>query len=232
MTKVLMKSRMIVTGRFMALALVASMALLLTGCNPPNGWLRQQAINAKTDNDVPKAEGYLVRAVKQDDTDWKAMWLLGVIRNEQNRGLDAQMLLERSLTLRGHDAETPDINDALAESYYIQNQPASLSAMLQSAVEKYGGMRDYLRQAKYLGKVGDVDGARRGFQKAIKFAAKDDPMPYQVAADYYESAGDKAGAIEMLRHVYYISPGNGKVANRLRNYGIVPGPTVGLPPEE
>jgi Tfp pilus assembly protein PilF len=229
MTKDPMKNHLIVAGRMIA---VASLALLLTGCNPPNSLLRQQAINAMEDKDIVTAEQRLERAVKQDDTDWKAMWLLGVVRNEQHRGLDAQILLERSLTLRGHDAETADINDALAESLFIQNQPASLSAMLQTAVEDHGGMRDYLRQAKYLGKSGDADGARKGFQKAIKFAKKDDPMPYQVEADYFESVGDKAGAIEALRHVYYISPGNGKVANRLRNYGIVPGPTVGLPPEE
>lgn len=211
---------------------LAATTALLTGCNPPNSLLRQQAINAMEEKDITTAEKRLERAVRQDDTDWKSMWLLGVVRNEQNRPLDAQLLLERALTLRGKADETPDINDALAESLYLQNQPAALAAMLQKAVEDYGGMRDYLRQAKYLGKSGDADGARRGFQKAYKFADKKDPLPYLVAADYFDSVGDKAGAIEALRHVYYITPGNQKVCNRLRNYGIVPGPTIGLPPEE
>ena len=220
------------TNRLIVAGALLGTTMLLTGCNPPNSLLRQQAINAMEEKDTATAEKRLERAVRQDDTDWKAMWLLGVVRNQQNRPLDAQILLERSLTIRGHDAETADINDALAESLFLQNQPATLSAMLQKTVEDHGGMRDYLRQAKYLGKSGDPDGARKGFQKAIKFSKKDDPTAYQAAADYFESAGDKAGAIDALRHVYYITPGNGKVANRLRNYGIVPGPTVGLPPEE
>jgi len=224
--------RWIVAGRMTMVAALAGTTLMLGGCNPPNSLLRQQAINAMSEKDIATAEQRLERAVKQDDTDWKAMWLLGVVRNEQNRGLDAQILLERSLTIRGNHAETADINDALAQAIFLQNQPASLSAMLQKAVEDHGGMRDYLRQAKYLGKSGDPDGARRAFQKAIKFSEKGDPTAYQEAADYYKTIGDKASEITMLRHVHYLTPKNVKVGERLRNYGIVPGPTVGLPPEE
>ena len=55
------------------------------------------------------------------------MWLLGVVRNEQHRGLDAQILLERSLTLRGNHAETADINDALSRRLFAAQANSGLA---------------------------------------------------------------------------------------------------------
>lgn len=204
-----------------------------TGCQPPNALLRREGMDALNLNDVPQADQRFSQAVRQDDTDWKSQYYLGLVRLRQHRPLDAQLALEKALTLRPEDKyATPEILDALAESIFQQNQPANLTAMLQKAADDYGTVPDYLRQAKYLGKSGDVDGAKLAFRKALKFAPKDDPQPYIAMADFFESVGDTQGAITALRKAFYIMPRSQRLGERFRRYGIVPGPTVALEPSQ
>jgi tetratricopeptide (TPR) repeat protein len=102
--------------------------------------------------------------------------------------------------------------------------------MLNNANELYGGSNDFLRQANYLTKLGDMDQAKVAYQKAIHFAAQDDAEPWIAMAAFYELVGDKGNAIEALRHAHAINPANLSVADRLRHYGIVPGPAAGIQP--
>lgn len=215
-------------GQF-SLLCVAALAAILAGCGNP--YLRQQGINALHDNDVPRAEKNFAKAVSQDDTDWKAMYYLGVVRIKQNRPSEAQVLLERSLTLRPARAETVEILDALAEAIYMQDDPVMLTAMLQKACDDYGTVRDYTRQGKYLGKIGDPDGAKLAFRKAIRRSDFKDPEAFLALADYLESVGDTEGTILNLRYAYYLLPKAGRIEERFRRYGLVPGPTLALEPK-
>ncbi len=126
-------------------------ALAMTACQAPNSLLRQQGINALDANDVAQADNRFALAVKQDPTDWKSMYLLGKVRIMEGQPLEAQLLEEKAATLRPHEAETPDILDAEAEAIFLQNQPAALAAMLQSAADENGSVRDFLRQGKLPG---------------------------------------------------------------------------------
>ncbi|MCE9591402.1 MAG: hypothetical protein K8S99_12855 [Planctomycetes bacterium] len=216
-------------GSFASFLLVVGVAALLTGCSNP--YLRQQGINALEVNDIPRAETNFAKAVKQDDTDWRAMYYLGLVRNRQHRPSEAKVILERALTLAPSRPETTDILDELAESIYQQNEPPLLSAMLQKACEDYGTPRDYMRQGKYLGKIGDPDGAKVAFRKAIRRSNFKDPEPFLALADYLESVGDTEGTILNLRYAYYLLPNSGRIMERFRQYGLVPGPTLKLEPK-
>jgi tetratricopeptide (TPR) repeat protein len=224
-------SRIIATRT--AAALLALSLLAALGCQQPNALLRRDGMEALDLNDVPAADRKFTAAVQQHATDRKAQYYLGVVRLKQDRALDAQLAEEKALTLRPSDKKfTPLILDALAESLYKQDQRSALSAMLQKAADDYGTVPDYLRQAKYLGLIGDVDGAKLAYRKALKFAPKDDPSPYLAMADYFASVGDTQGAITALGKAYYISPRNERIAERFRRLGIVPGPTVAIKPSE
>lgn len=207
--------------------------LAAAGCETPSPMLRQQAIDALEVNDVKTADNRVSRALKQDEADWKALYLLGKVRIRQNRPVDAQLALEKSLTLRGQWPEAQDILDAMAEAIYMQNNPAALTAMLQKAADDYGGVRSYTRQGKYLGKIGDIDGAKLAFRKAMRFREKTDAEPFIQLAELLESVGDNKGAIENLKYAYFILPKSPRIEAKFRKLGIVPGPTVMVePPKE
>ncbi len=178
-----------------------------------------------------EADVRLSRIVAEDPTDWEAHYYLGLVRLEQNRPLDAELLLEQALRLRPDSPETAQILDALAEALFRQERTAALYAMLQEATQYYGTSHDYVRQAIYLGKSGDADGAVVAFRKAGQFAAPDDPSPYLAAADYYESIGNNPQAVIALRHALYIRPNDPAIGNRLRKHGVVPGPAAALAPQ-
>ena len=139
--------------------------------------------------------------------------------------------MEKALALRQDDPKiTPRILDRLAQAYYEQDRPENLTAFLARTAEFYGQPRDYLRQAKYLVKVGDVDSAKLAYRKAAYFAPSGDASPYIAIADFYISIDDQTNAATALRYGYYVNPKDGEVADRFRQLGLVPGPTQSLEP--
>lgn len=221
----------IITRYFWSLLAVAVAGVLVmtsSGCEP-NPLLRRQGMDALEVGDIDWADNRFSVAVRQDPTDWKSQYYLGRVRLEQDRAAEAQIHLEQALTLREDHPETSDILDVLAEALFRQAANARLYQLLHDATQNYGTLKDYLRQADYLAKTGDIDGAKVAFRKAARFADKDDATPYVAMADFYESIGNTDNAISALRRAYAITPGSRRLANRLREYGIVPGPTAGLP---
>ncbi len=217
--------------RLVVLALPGVMMLMsATGCEP-NRLLRRQGMDAVEAGDLDRADDRFTKAMRQDPTDWKSLYYLGKIRTEQGQLIEAQLLLDKALSLRGNHLETDDILDAMAEVLYRQEQKDRLHAMLKQAVEDRPTTRSYVRQAIYLHKMGDADGAKLAFQKAVRFSRADDPTPYLAMADFYESIGDRKAAATALRQAYGIDSSIPGLIERLRGYGIVPGPTAGLPPQ-
>lgn len=203
----------------------------LVACKTPNNFLRQQGITALERGDLAQAQQRFQTAAAQDPTDWKAQYYLGSVLLEQGQPLDAQLTLEKARSLRPAHAETPDILDKLAEAIYQQNRREALVVMLDEAASEFGAVRDFLRQGDYLARIGEVDLALIAYQKAVRFAVAGDPQPYLRKAAFHEQIGDSAGAIQALRHAYHAAPNDPAVAAKLRQFGIVPGPTVALPPE-
>lgn len=211
--------------------LLAAVMLPVAGCQRPSNFLRQDGMNAYADKNYELSHQKFSQAVNQRSDDWKSHYYLGMIALKQDRPLDAQLSLEKALSIRSEHLETPAILDGLAEALFVQSKFANLSAMLQEACDRYGKPEDYLRQGIYLGKSGDADGAKLAFKKAIRFAPKDDPSPFIALAEFYDSLGSSADALMALRQAYYIEPTNVRVKESIRKHGMVPGPTVAIEPQ-
>lgn len=215
----------------LAACLFTAAMLPMVGCQKPSMVLRQEGMNAYADKQYELSHQKFSKAVTQRSDDWKSYYYLGMIALKQDRPLDAQLSLEKALSIRPENLETGAILDGLAESLFVQSKFANLSAMLQEACDRYGRPDDYLRQGIYLGKSGDADGAKLAFKKAIRFSPKDDPSPFIALAEFYDSLGSSADALMALRQAYYIQPTNVRVRENIRKHGMVPGPTVAIEPQ-
>lgn len=200
--------------------------LLTTGCQTAVD-LRNQGVVALNRGQNELALEKLTLAVERDASSARNHYQLGRAYLALNRNVQAQYELEKAYALRPNDPElTPGILDNLAEALFRQDRIENLFAFLDKQVAENASTRDYLRQGEYLAKAGDPDAARLAFRKAAYFADKNDPEPYIAIADFYISIGDQPNAVTALRYANYVDNGNLEAAERLRRFGIVPGPTV------
>lgn len=209
---------------------VASMALASVGCET-NPILRERASMATARGDLVTAELNYRKAVERNPTDHKAQYGLGLTLLAMNKPMQAQIALEKAWSLKPNRSEfVPGVLDALAQAYEMQNRPEMLVNFLAEAVDRYGTTADYLRQAKYLIKIGDLDGAKLALRKAAYFAKKGDAKPYLVIADFYEQINDVPNAVTALRYAYFVDEDHPAIPDRFRRHGLVPGPTLKLEP--
>lgn len=205
------------------------------GCQTPyNSQLRESARLRMKEGNMDAAEALARQAVDQDASDWRAQKILGEACLQQAKWIDAQLHLEQALMMLPglNKAERPAILDGIAEAIHQQGRADALTGFLKQTAERYQTPRDYIRQAKYLAKLNDVDGSRLALRKAARLASKNNPEPYLLLADYYQSIGDSGRSLVSLRQAYYVAPYRKDIAQRLREGGIEPGPEAGLPPEE
>ncbi len=172
------------------------------------------------------------KAADRNSTDvashyWWATSLMNLSRFDE-----AQLPLEQAWAIASEKSEyLPRILDRLAEVYYQQERYEKLHAYLEEVTERYRHQtRDYQRQAYYLTKTGDLDGAKTAFIKAANFAQRGDATPYVALADFYESVNQPDHAKLVLRYAYAVNPDAANVGGRLRGYGVVLGPAAGLEP--
>ena len=212
------------------IALTVLPSLATVGCESAP-YLRQRGIEACQDARYERAEALLTRAVKLDPGVWQAHMVLGQVHLKRAKYLEAQHELELALSMNPSSDHTPEILDALAETLLGQGNAGALHALLGKACADYGTTRDYLRQARFLGRLGDLDNAKIALGKASHFAAPDDPDAQLALADFYESIGNEREAIQALRHALYIDPDNAVIQKRLRAHGVIPGPTAAISPK-
>ena len=204
------------THSLRATLFAAVAALMLVGCNtPPNQVLRLQAREAIEKKDYPRAEELMTLALQQDAADWKAHYYMGLVRLSQGRPLDARLHLENAYSLREDWPETPDVLDALAEAYWKEGDNEKLYNLLKMAGTRYGTTRDYLRQADFFSRSGDVDGAKEAYAKAAQFADPKDSSPHMKAAAFFEKIGDRKHAYIALQHAQQIEPQNRLIAAKM-----------------
>lgn len=210
--------------------MIGMLSLAMFGCHINNPTLRQKAIDALQDGDTARATKFYNKALSQIDSDWQAMLGIAHIQFKQGNWIEAQHGYEKVISLQPANMEVSKWLDRVAECLFKQGLSDRLQDMLLNANEQYGTSHDFLRQANYLTKLGDMDQAQIAYRKAVHFADVTDAEPWIAMAAFYELVGDRGNAIDALRHAYAINPANQSVADRLRHYGIVPGPTAGILP--
>ena len=192
---------------------------------------RERAVNAYDAGDYAAAEKKLNQVMAHHPDEYRSQYWLGRTYLKQDRPLDAQLALERALTLAPRESPmVGNIVEALAEAMYQQGRYDQLHAFLDKTATYYGQTRDYLREADYLLKTGDIDNAKVAYRKAAYFAKNGDATPYVAIAEFYERVGDVPSAVVSLRYGYYVDPTNQEVAAGLRKFGVVPGPTIASEP--
>lgn len=216
--------------RTIGLTLIFASITLLMGCSYPNYVHINHARKAMKSQDWVTAQRHLDIAMSQDSTDWEVQYFLGRVKLKQSEFLDAQLLFERAVTLRFDHRETADIYDGLAASVYAQQKTKQLREILDRATTEYGGTRDYARKAKFLAKIGDPDGAELALRTASRIANAKDPVPFIAAADFYEALGKRQETVTNLRRAYYLMPDDELLQDRLRKFGVEPGPNAGIKP--
>jgi len=229
--------------------LAAAMIVALAGCSLPNNIRRQQGYDAYRKGDVATAERKFGRNVEAESTDWKSHYFLGRIALERGDAAEAQRRFELAHVIRqrpshygitepARDRREPDapwpsrveMVDAIAEAIYRQGNEPELFSFLDRQIDRYAEPRDYVRKAEYLAKVGDHDGAVVAYRAAIRIDPEN-PRLYLALSEFFAGIGDRESAQRQLRHAYYLDRDNPRLADRLRSYGVVPGPTAALAPE-
>ncbi len=206
---------------------VLALAIFAGGCTTqPNSILRLHAKDAIDRREYTAADQKLATALGQDPADWKANYYMGLVRLAQQRPLDARLHLEVAYSLRDQDPETPDILDALADALHQEGANEKLDIMLKAATNRYGQPRDFYRQATFLTKQGDVDGAKAAYLKAVNVSRKDDITPHMKLADFYEGLGDRVSAMVALQQAQQIDPFNRTIAQRIQSLLVEPTPAA------
>jgi tetratricopeptide (TPR) repeat protein len=220
-------------NRLRHLVTLTGLALLTaTGSGCVTQTQRLEYAQKKMDaGDYAGADAELDAVFGADTSRWEALYLRGQLRMKQARYEDAQFLLERSAAIRFRHKETPRIYDLLAESLFQQRKLDELRSMLADTASRYATTGDFIRQGRYLSRIGDPDGAEVALRKAVSVSDLKDIQPYMEMADFYESVGRRDKAVTALRYAYFLRPADPKITERLRAAGVVPGPTTGLQPQ-
>lgn len=212
------------------LIVAACLALMITGCQTALD-LRNEGSLALNRGQNQLAVKKLTASIDRNPSIAISHYYLGLAYLNLDRPLDARYALKNAHALRANNKDlAPKIQDALAQALSRQDNPDDLFAFLDEMVATYGTTRDYLRQAEYLIKAGDPDAAQLSLRKAAYFADPGDAEPYLAIADFYTSLNDQPNAITALKYANYIDPGNPDAADHLRQFGIVPGPTISKAP--
>jgi len=121
--------------------------------------------------------------------------------------------------------------DTLAQALVEARRNDDLFRVLEERVVNRGDVEDHLRLARFSLRAGDVDRADQALRTAGRLAAPDDLRVHLARAAFAREIGDDDDEIASLRRVLAIEPGHQFAANRLRELGIIPGPTLAVEPD-
>lgn len=217
-------------SRWLMLAVLASTTLAVAGCGPSIYTLRQRGLTHYQADRYDRAKQAFERVIEHEPSDPAANYYLGLLALRNGEAEEARNHLEIARTLYEAQSDTPPhlprLLDALAEAMFREGERRQVITFTEEAIDRFGTLRDYLRKAEYLARLGDHDSALTAYRSAIKIAEPGVATAHLALADFYESIGDRRRAIDTLKEAYRIAPDNARTADRLRAYGIVPGPTL------
>lgn len=122
--------------------------------------------------------------------------------------------------------------DGLAESMFAGGQYDELTAFLNRQTSERGRVVDYSRLGKYAARMGHPDEAQQALLMAARVDRGMNFGPQKDLADFYGSIGDKTNQLRRLRMAWHLAPDEPSLIKALRELGEIPGPSVGLVPDE
>lgn len=212
---------------------------------------RLKGYSAMQRGEHEKAREHFQQTLQKNDTDWKSLYYLGRIQLEQfNNPGEARRHLEIAYSVRESRSDIQlapkpgsartavpyptrtEIAAALAEALHQQGRTEQLFGFLRNVTDNHGTMEDYLLLAQYLEKNGDHDAAQVAYKQAAAVADDGDATGYIALADFYDRIGQPDRALTALRKAYHVDPEARGLEKKIREHGMVPGPTIALPPDQ
>lgn len=220
-----------------ARVLIVSSLIVLSGCTSVNKVKRTLALN----------DLHIQAAVAEDQgNDEKAydLWTEYVDRRPNSRLAEYRLgLVETRLGLYdqaaghlriAHDLEPGNLEyiEALANALALGNHPKSLMKLLRESANEGPAGSGYLRLAKYAQRIGQMDEAQEAIQAAIIHGQMRSPEPYVAMADFAHTINDQQLEINSLRQALWFDPADQTILTRLRDLGLIPGPSLAIEPTD
>lgn len=122
--------------------------------------------------------------------------------------------------------------ETYARAILQADEPAAMYAVLQENARRRADDEGYLLLGRLSAEAGYVDEAARALRTAAVIGDPRDERAHRELARLYRQLGDNDREIERLRNVLYLMPSDGEASARLRELGLVPGPSLALPPSD
>jgi tetratricopeptide (TPR) repeat protein len=120
--------------------------------------------------------------------------------------------------------------DGMADAYVAAGNEEDLFEALEHRIRDRGGVDDYLVLGRYAQRLGHADEAERAYLSAAEIDGGSTRAPQEALAGFYRAVGDVPGEVRRLRMVLWFDATDVAVANRLRELGEIPGPSLALEP--
>lgn len=210
------------------IVVVTLLAGALLGCETASTTttMRDRANTAVWQGRWSEAEQLYGNLVAQSPEDWRLQYGYGLSAMHTGGMSDARQALEIAHTLKPSNRQ---IALDLAETMYQQKDYNSLFRFLSDRAEARKDSSDWLLLGEYALMTNDPDSAREYVAQAMVVDDASSVDPYLRAAIMSEQMGDLDAAKRYLRTGWEVDPTNETIQERLRSYGIIPGPTLAMP---
>lgn len=125
-----------------------------------------------------------------------------------------------------------NVFEALCQALQAGGRTEELFRLLRQRALDRQRPSDYMRLGRYAEEFGDPDQARQAYLTAARIDQGQTASIQLALADLYAKLGDEERALRRLRMALYLDPNNRDIAERIRGYGEIPGPSFALKPEE
>jgi tetratricopeptide (TPR) repeat protein len=204
--------------------LLLTSAFFVQGCaQPSNKSLLERGNYAMWQGRWADARGDFEKAAIQHPGDWRAQYNLGKCYMEMGEPQTASQSLAIAESLRPFDIEVADLYAASLLESGNQNK---LYSYLHKRAQTQQTVRAWTIFANYAMELDDPDSATSAINTAIELSNGTNETPYIAAATFAQQLGDDALAITLWKQAWSINPSNKTVAEAIRSYGEVPGPTM------
>jgi tetratricopeptide (TPR) repeat protein len=217
------------------LAVALSFSAFMPGCSTSKKVRSTLATNqvlvqagaAEDDGDYEKAYQLWTDFVERRPHEAFGEYRLGRIENRLGKHSDAV----RHLSI-AHDLKPGNIEyiEELAVAYSASGQQDELLSMLNATVDEGEDGSGYLRLAHHAAKVGMMDEAHEALIAAVTIHGAVSAKPHLALADFARDIGDAEVEITALRHALWFDPSDSTILDRIRELGLIPGPSIALDP--
>lgn len=131
-----------------------------------------------------------------------------------------------------HDLKISNIVylETLAEALYQAGERETMFRLLNDTLEEGGLANGHLRLAKFAARAGLADEAEESLRIAAAIDGTSNDRAYRQLAHLARQTGDPDAEIEAWRTVLWFDVRDAEANARLAEMGMIPGPSLALPP--